>query len=1031
MAAYLEQDWDAQGATAERLMIALEPRYVFDAAAIATATDAAESGNDAHAGDGENGAHAAEKGADAEAAAVDGDERAENATAGETPRREIVFIDAGVRDIGALMDNIAPEAEIVVLSGDRDGVAQISAALAGFRGVDAVHIISHGEAGGIRLGNGELSERTVDQYAAVLAGWSASLADGADILLYGCDVAGSDAGYRFVAALASLTGADVAASTDKTGAAGDWDLEHARGVINTTVAVNARGQNVFSETLGETIVITADNLGPGNIATADNDFGHSGNDGTNGIAADGIDDGFAVTTYTGGVSQNTIEFAFNLTTLPTSSATITIRTFDTDSGAGGNGVGESIFIAINGNNIGDAPANGATPDVPGFNQAVNTIVLTIPIGFLKIGQNIVEAVVKDSAAFNPFTNNDTWITYIIDSTVTIDGGADTSDDADITITGASIVADTGIGGAANDALIDVQSTVTTSQSGQHQMEVTLFAPDDTIVGVQSVFFNATAGVQTTVNGQVGYDIQDVPSGTLRAQAVLIRVADGATLDTDNANLQHTQGTGPTNLPPSNIALSNGSVPENSAGGTVIGALTATDALPNPDTHTFEIVGTSSRFEVNGSNLVVKDGADLNFEATNSFSVTIKATDAGGLTYQKAITVLVSDVNEIPTDIIFSNTNLVIPEGSDNGTKIADLAGTDTDNTDTQTFSVQGAEAALFTVNGTQLVVRDGTLLDFETKSVHVITVRVTDKGGLTRDEDITVRLTDVTEGGTIFPPPPPPPPPPVIVNSPAPPPPAGRPVLLAIQAQQEAPRQPAAEVLIEQSFEFTEVELRLERGVDDQYIEAGEINLFRVPGDAFVHSEDDQALEFEAKQASGQSLPAWLSFDPDTVTFNGTPPDGLVATYELVVVARDEYGNEAEAKFTLTVGETEEEEPRQARQGTEQPATVEPQASEPVPPAQPQAESGEETQDGLQPASESGEGARPANDAGTGEQARRDTPTDEARRLIQADAGAGRDSLSAQLRQHGVGRFVLERDEIAARLADGTELAQDVGVRAA
>lgn len=1021
MMAYLEQERDQEGRAADRLMIALEPRYVFDAAAVATATDAMESGNDAHGGENQ-----AANGEDAPAVNGEGEE-AVAAADGERPRREIVFIDADVQDAATLIENVAPDAEVILLSADRDGVAQISATLAGYRDVDAVHIISHGEAGGIRLGSGELSARTVDQYAAVLAGWKGSLADGADLMLYGCDVAGSVEGYRFVDALARLTGADVAASIDKTGRAGDWDLEHARGEINTTIAVNARGRADFSETLGETIVITADNLGPGNIATADNDFGHSGLDGTNGIAADGIDDGFAVTTYTGGNSQNTIEFAFNLTALPTSSATITIRTFDTDSGAGTAGIGESIFIAINGNNLGQAPANGNTPDVPGFNQAVNTIVLTIPIGILQIGQNIVEAVVKDSAAFNAFTNNDTWITYIIDSTVTIDGGADTADDADITITGATIVADTGIGGGANDALIDVQSTVTTSQSGQHQMEVTLFAPDGTIVGVQSVFFNATAGVQTTVNGQVGYDIADVPTGTLRAQAVLIRVADGATLDTDNANLQHTQGTGPTNLPPSNIALSNGTVPENSPGGTLIGSLTATDALPNPDTHTFEIVGTDSRFEIDGSNLVVKNGADLNFEATNSFSVTIKATDAGGLSFQKAITVLVSDVNEIPTDIIFSNTVEVIPEDSPNGTRIADLSGTDTDNTDTQTFSVVGPEAAGFTVIGTRLVVRDTAQLDFETKTTHVITVRVTDKGGLTRDEEITVRLTDVTEGGQIFPPPPPPPPPPT-VNTPTPtPPPPAAPVLRAVQAQQEAARENPADVLIERTFEFTEVELRLERGIDDQYVEAGEINLFRVPGDAFVHSEDDQALEFEAKQASGQSLPQWLSFDPDTVTFNGTPPEGLIATFELVVVARDEFGNEAEAKFTLTVGESDEEEDqqrsRQAQQPDQQPTAgaqgqPQPQAGEQTAPETPQAEAegGDERQ-------AEAERVLPAN-----AQARQGG-------LLQAaaanDAGQGRESLASQLRQHGVARFVLERDEIASRLADETRMTQDVGDRAA
>ena len=56
---------------------------------------------------------------------------------------------------------------------------------------------------------------------------SAMTADG-DVLVYGCDVAAGDVGQQFVAALAASTDADIAASTDITGAAspgGNWDLE--------------------------------------------------------------------------------------------------------------------------------------------------------------------------------------------------------------------------------------------------------------------------------------------------------------------------------------------------------------------------------------------------------------------------------------------------------------------------------------------------------------------------------------------------------------------------------------------------------------------------------------------------------------------------------------------------------------------------------------------------------------------------------------------------------------------------------------
>jgi len=60
------------------------------------------------------------------------------------------------------------------------------------------------------------------------------LTDSGDILLYGCDVAQGEIGQAFIEQLAQLTGADVAASTDLTGAAalgGDWVLEAQAGVV--------------------------------------------------------------------------------------------------------------------------------------------------------------------------------------------------------------------------------------------------------------------------------------------------------------------------------------------------------------------------------------------------------------------------------------------------------------------------------------------------------------------------------------------------------------------------------------------------------------------------------------------------------------------------------------------------------------------------------------------------------------------------------------------------------------------------------
>ena len=140
-------------------------------------------------------------------------------------RHEIVFVDAAVPDAQTLIDAVlaarAPGAqiEIVHIGAGADGLKQITDVLAGERDLSAVHIISHGSSGQLQLGNGIVDAQTLRNQAEALAAWRASLTADADILLYGCDVAAGADGQPFIALLARLTDADVAASIDATGSA--------------------------------------------------------------------------------------------------------------------------------------------------------------------------------------------------------------------------------------------------------------------------------------------------------------------------------------------------------------------------------------------------------------------------------------------------------------------------------------------------------------------------------------------------------------------------------------------------------------------------------------------------------------------------------------------------------------------------------------------------------------------------------------------------------------------------------------------
>ena len=100
-----------------------------------------------------------------------------------------------------------------------------------------------------------------------------------------------------------------------------------------------------------------------------------------------------------------------------------------------------------------------------------------------------------------------------------------------------------------------------------------------------------------------------------------------------------------NETPAATALDNTSVAENDAGA-AIGSLSTTD----PDigeSHSYSVSDT--RFEVVDGQLKLKDGVSLDHEA-GDVTVTITATDSGGLSTEQDFTIAVGDVNEAPTEI---------------------------------------------------------------------------------------------------------------------------------------------------------------------------------------------------------------------------------------------------------------------------------------------------------------------------------------------------------------------------------------------
>lgn len=174
--------------------------------------------------------------------------------------RQVVFVDRGIDDYTQLLhaidiqqqSNADVGLDIVLLEKDQDGINQITDYLKSATNVGGIHILSHGSAGSLKLGNAWLDHQTLSEYSEELGQWRHALAHHADILLYGCNVAQGKWGISFVEEFAAATGADVAASTDLTGAerrGGDWQLEFAVGAVETGTVIDTNTLAGFQQVL--------------------------------------------------------------------------------------------------------------------------------------------------------------------------------------------------------------------------------------------------------------------------------------------------------------------------------------------------------------------------------------------------------------------------------------------------------------------------------------------------------------------------------------------------------------------------------------------------------------------------------------------------------------------------------------------------------------------------------------------------------------------------------------------------------------
>ncbi|SKB11541.1 Secreted protein containing Cellulosome anchoring protein (fragment) [Planktothrix sp. PCC 11201] len=127
--------------------------------------------------------------------------------------------------------------------------------------------------------------------------------------------------------------------------------------------------------------------------------------------------------------------------------------------------------------------------------------------------------------------------------------------------------------------------------------------------------------------------------------------------------------------PTNLTLSSNNIDENVAANSIVGTLTSTD-LDVGDTFTYSLVtGTgdtdNTAFTLVGDQLKINASPD--FETKSSYSIRLKTTDAAGLTFEKALTVNINNLNE---KLVSLTPNNDIFNGTASADQIDALAGSD-------------------------------------------------------------------------------------------------------------------------------------------------------------------------------------------------------------------------------------------------------------------------------------------------------------------------------------------------------------------
>jgi len=191
--------------------------------------------------------------------------------------------------------------------------------------------------------------------------------------------------------------------------------------------------------------------------------------------------------------------------------------------------------------------------------------------------------------------------------------------------------------------------------------------------------------------------------------------------------------------------------ENSGPGQVVYTVTSTDTgdiSTGVTTYSLKPVADFASFAINATTGAVALNDNPNADAKGSYSFTVVATDAAGNSAERAVTLGINNLDEVPPTITSGGTATPINENSGSGQVVYTVTSTDTGDISTgnTTYSLKAVnDSTLFSINANTGAVTLIANPNFEAKPSYSFTVVATDAAHLSSEQAVSLTINDVVD----------------------------------------------------------------------------------------------------------------------------------------------------------------------------------------------------------------------------------------------------------------------------------------------